>query len=541
MDRVQHLQLEQQRLEALARYEADDLPPDAELAGLVRVAATVAGAPTATLNLLGATVQRNYATHGFEGGSCRLEDSLCRVALQEQGPLHVEDASRDPRFATSPWVDGRLDTIRMYASAPLMTPDGWMIGTLCVFSDRPGRLDPPVLQALDDLAAQGMALLERRRDARLAGESARERAAGVAAVSHDLRTPMNGVLGMLDVALSGTLPAPAREQVALARRSAAALLGVVDDVLAAAQGESGLRVVPRPFDPAALVHDVGQALRVLASRKGLSLLTRVDPGVPTCLSGDPDRLRQVLVNLVGNALKFTPSGSVQLSLTVDGTVVEGVDLVLAVRDTGEGIAPDELPTLFERFTQGRSGRRHGGTGLGLANCAHIAASMGGRLDVRSTLGEGSTFTLRVRLPEADPAAPAAERATDEDGPLAGLRVLVADDSDVNRTVALGLLRALGADVDAVEDGAEAVARVQAAAYDVVLLDHEMPVVDGPTAARLIRSLGGRTGGLPIWALTGRVAGDDVRRCTDAGMDGVLAEPLDVDALERALSGLAPVA
>ena len=419
-----------------------------------------------------------------------------------------------------------------------MTPDGWMIGTLCVFDGRPGRLAPEVLRGLEDLAAQAMALLERRREARLAAEAARARASAVAAVSHDLRTPMNGVLGMLDVALAGTLPDGVREQVALARRSAGAVLGLVDDVLAAAEGGSGLSVVPRPFDPAALVHEVGQALRVLASRSGLSLRTRVDPGVPTCLSGDPDRLRQVLVNLVGNALKFTPAGSVELSLAVDGTAPDGVDLVLAVRDTGEGIAPEELPTLFERFTQGRSGRRHGGTGLGLANCAHIAASMGGRLEVASVLGEGSTFTLRVRLPAAEAATPVA--APDEDaGPLTGLRVLVADDSDVNRTVALGLLRALGADGDAVVDGAQAVEQVQAGAYDVVLLDHEMPGVDGPTAARRIRDLGGRAGRLPIWALTGRVSADDVRRCTDAGMDGVLAKPLDLDALAQALTAPVP--
>ena len=534
MDRDRHIEL--QRLEALSRYDADDVPPEAELAGLVRVAAVVAGVPTATLNLLEATVQRNYATEGFEGGTCRREDALCAVALRERGALHVEDASRDPRLSGSPWVDGRLDTIRLYASSPLTTPDGWMIGTLCVFDSRPGRLDPAVLRALDDLAAQAMALLERRRLARLAQEAARARAAEVAAVSHDLRTPMNGVLGMLDLALSGSLPAAAREQVGLARRSAAALLGVVDDVLAAADGQRGLSVVPRPFDPAALVHEVGSALRVLAARKGLTLLTRVDPGVPTCLSGDPDRLRQVLVNLVGNALKFTPAGSVELSLTVEGAAGDGVDLVLAVADTGEGIAPEELPTLFERFTQGRSGRRHGGTGLGLANCAHIAAGMGGRLDVDSALGEGSTFTLRLRLPTAAAEGPAAQDEP-QGGALEGLRVLVADDSDVNRTVALGLLRALGADGDAVADGAYAVAQVQTGAYDVVLLDHEMPGLDGLAAARLIRGLGGETGRLPIWALTGRVGGEDVLRCTEAGMDGVLSKPIDVAELERVLAGV----
>ena len=273
-------QRELRRLEALSRYDSDDVPPEGELAGLVRVAAVVAGVPTATLNLLEASVQRNWTTYGFDGGTCARDDSLCSVALREHGPVHVADARLDPRMAASPWVDGRLDTIRLYASAPLTTPDGWMIGTLCVFDSVPRELGPQVLQALDDLAAQAMALLERRRLARLAHEALHSRSVAAAAVSHDLRTPMNGVLGMLDLALAGPLPAAAREQVQLARRSAAALLHVVDDVLRVAQGESALVLARRPFDPAALVHEVGSALRVLATRKGLALATRVGPAVP---------------------------------------------------------------------------------------------------------------------------------------------------------------------------------------------------------------------------------------------------------------------
>ena len=206
---------------------------------------------------------------------------------------------------------------------------------------------------------------------------------------------------------------------------------------------------------------------------------------------------------------------------MDRTDAHGADLVLAVTDTGEGIAPDEVDTLFDRFTQGRSGRRHGGTGLGLANCSSIAAAMGGRLEVDSVLGHGSTFTLRVRLPLAAAATPAAREP--DGASFEGLRVLVADDSDVNRTVAVGLLRALGAEADAVADGAAAVAQAGTGAYDVVLLDHEMPGVDGPTAARLIRALGGSAGRVPLWALTGRVGEQDARRCTDAGMDGVLSQ------------------
>ena len=517
------------RLAALRRYDADDVPPEQELLGLVRVAATVAGVPTATLNLLDATVQRNYATHGFAGGECDREDSLCVVALRSRSALHVPDASRDPRFATSPWVDGSLDSIRLYASSPLVTPDGWMIGTLCVFDSRPGELSAQARQALDDLAAQAMALLERRRLTRVAQQALRDRSHFLAAVSHEIRTPMNGVLGMLDLVLAEELPQEARRCAEVAHRSADALLALVDDVLDLAQGEAGrTRLSPRPFDPSALLADVGDALRVLAERKGLRLVARCAPGLPWVL-GDPDRVRQVLVNLVGNAVKFSAEGDVEVAL--EGAVFAGAArLRFTVRDSGEGIAAEELPLLFTPFAQGRSGQRHGGTGLGLSICAQLAEAMGGSIDVSSVLGAGSTFVLALDLPVAEaPAAPTASASAP-----GALRVLVADDSDVNRIVAAGLLEAMGAEVVTVEDGVMALREAATGAYDLVLLDHEMPGLSGPSAAREIRALAGRACRVPLYALTGRLGPDDQRACVEAGMDGVLAKPLDPALLAAAL-------
>jgi signal transduction histidine kinase len=395
------------RLEALRRYRADDMPAEHELSALVRVAAALAGVPTATLNLLDDVVQRNYATFGFEGGSCARDDSLCAVALRERSGLHVPDASQDSRFAASPWVDGRLDSIRLYASAPLMTEDGWMIGTLCVFNSEPRHLPPHVLTALDDLAGLAMALLERRRLARRAEEALQAKLGYLAQLSHEIRTPMHAVLGLLDLVLEEELPARAQASAELARRSGRSLVSLVDDVLDLARGEAGrLQLHERPFDPAAVVRDVGEALRVLAHRKGLELVVHVDPAVPACVIGDPDRVRQVLVNLVGNAVKFSASGQVQLVLHADPCGSGEALLVMTVRDTGEGILATELPGLFRPFAQGRSGQRHGGTGLGLSICAQLAEQMGGRLGVSSTLGAGSTFSFHVRLPLGVPPQPA---------------------------------------------------------------------------------------------------------------------------------------
>lgn len=521
------------RLVALRRYGAADMPGEQELAGLVRVAATLAGVPTATINLLEEAEQHNYVTYGFEAGSCPREDSMCDVALHERAPLHVPDASADPRFTTNPWVDGRLGAVRRYASSPLRTPDGWMIGTLCVFDERPGAFAAPVLQGLDDLAAQVMALLERRRLARRAEEAVRAKATFLATISHEIRTPMHGVLGLLELVLQEQLPAAARTNAELARRSANALLTLVDDVLHLSQGEAGhITLQPRDFDPAQLVADVGDALRVLAQRKRLELVVRTH-GRPGAVVGDPDRIRQVLVNLVGNAVKFSAGGDVVLELDSAPRPDGEVDLTLTVRDRGEGIPPEELPTLFTPFAQGRSGHRHGGTGLGLAICAQIVETMGGRIEVESALGVGSTFTVHLHLPSAG-----GRSTTQDDGhSCAGLRVLVADDSEINRLVAVGLLGSLGADAEAVADGEGAVAQAAAGGYDVVLLDHEMPGLDGPAAARRIRRLPRPLCDVPLYALTGRVGDEDVAACLEAGMDGVLAKPLDVTALAAALAGV----
>ena len=527
------------RVDALRRYRTEDVPPEGELEGIVRLAATVSGTTTATLNLLDAQVQRNWVTAGFPGGECALEDSLCVVALRERAAVYTPDASQDPRFCQSPWVDGRLDTIRLYASAPLTTPDGWMIGTLCVFGSQARELAPEVLAALDDLAATAMALLERRRLTRVAQEATQAKSASLAAISHDLRTPMNGVLGMLDVVLCEQLPGEARQAAELARRSAGALLTLVDDVLELSKGEAGhLTLAPCPFDPAALVQDVAEALRVLAGRKGLALSARVQQPVPSMVLGDPDRIRQVLVNLLGNAIKFTNTGAVELRLSGRETGTGEVELQIEVQDTGEGIAPDELETLFTAFAQGRSGHRHGGTGLGLSICAQLASLMDGRLDVASTVGEGTTFTFCVRLPLA-PEAPlhVPEQIRRRTVDCTGLRVLVADDSEVNQLVVSALLSSLGAEVDAVADGAAAVERAATGRYDLLLLDHEMPGMDGPTAAQRIRSLPDAVRATPIFALTGHVGEQALRDCLAAGMDGRLTKPLDPAELSRVLGEL----
>ncbi|MCU1600101.1 MAG: hybrid sensor histidine kinase/response regulator [Frankiales bacterium] len=334
------------RLEALRRYDLPDIPAEPELQAILRIAATVTGVPKATINVLDDTMQCNYVTTGFEGQRGPLAESMCQVVLVEKRRQYVPNALLDPRFVTNPVVDGTVNDVRFYAAAPLVSDDGYVLGTLCVFDNEPRTLTDAQRDALDDLAAQVMALLERRRLARRADEASRAKSVFLAEVSHEIRTPMNGVLGMLDLLLATDLAPEQKAQATLAHRSAETLLALLDDVLDLSKGEAGhVALSSRAFRAEELVEDVAEVLTSLATIRGLDLAVRVDGEIPVLL-GDPGRLRQVLVNLVGNALKFTVRGGVTITASYDDR------LVLTIADTGEGIADDDLPRLFQAFQQG---------------------------------------------------------------------------------------------------------------------------------------------------------------------------------------------
>ena len=515
------------RLAALRRYDLPDLPPEPELEAVLRVAAIVCGVGTASLNLLDSALQCQYVTAGFEGGLSPRSDSMCDITVTTATGQHVPDTLEDTRFATNPYVDGRYAAVRFYASSPLVTPDGYVLGSLCVMDFVPGSLTDSQRGALQDLAGQVMALLERRRLTRQAEEATRAKSAFLAAVSHEIRTPMNGVLGMLALLLASPLEEEQRGHAELARRSAETLLGLLDDVLDLSKGEAGHVVLAaKAFDPAALVDDVTSMLRPLATARGTTLVARQGPDVPARLVGDAGRLRQVLVNLVGNALKFTPQGGVEVRTSwVEPAAGDVPRLSLEVVDTGEGMSQEEVANLFQPYQQGTSGRRHGGTGLGLVITAELVELMGGTLTCASELGVGTTFRLSLPLPEL---------TTPERTDLDGLRVLVVDDGEVNRLVGAGLLESLGAVVATVPDGEGALDAVASAAYDVVLLDRDLPGLSGPqTAVRLRES----HPGVALVGCTGSTSVQARQECLATGMVDVLVKPLRPEDLLRVLGPL----
>ncbi len=391
-------------------------------------------------------------------------------------------------------------------------------------------------QRAEDLAAAKEIAERAQREAESASEAKSD---FLAAMSHEIRTPLNSIIGFTDLMIdSGDLPPTAAEHAGLIRTAGAALLTVVNDVLDFSKAEAGaVELEAMPFSPGALAEGCAAILRGYAGTKALEIEVELGEGLPKGLVGDEGRLRQVLLNLLNNAVKFTLRGRVLLKVSSLGPLTAGGETVrFDVVDTGIGIAPDKQHRLFERFSQVDSSvaRRFGGSGLGLAICKRLVELMGGEIGVSSREGEGSTFWFTVTLPCSAVAVAAASPAPRGD-PARAARILVVEDIDINQRLAVALLEAAGHRVDVASDGAQAVAAVASKPYDLVLMDVQMPGMDGVTATRIIRESDGPHRHVPIIAMTANVFPEQVRAFREAGMDGHLPKPLNRAQLHAVVS------
>ncbi len=354
----------------------------------------------------------------------------------------------------------------------------------------------------------------------------------LANMSHEIRTPMSGVIGMLEVLVRAEVDETRRAHASTALKSSRDLMFLLDDIVDISKVESRRLSLDRePFCIAAVVEDVATLFGTLASEKSLALSVEVAASVPEWVEGDQRRLRQVLTNLVGNAVKFTDTGEVGISVSYDA---DQQVARFTVSDTGAGIAEDIIARVFDQFFQADSSvtRRHGGSGLGLAISKQLVGMMGGVIEVESKLGEGSAFHFTLAAPVA--LSPSPERVEALAAPNKSLRVLVAEDSPAMQQILRALLEAGGHQSAVVSDGRDAVALAASQTFDVILMDVMMPMMDGLTAAQRIRELGGRAGGIPIIALTANALAGDRDRYLAAGMTDYLSKPIDVAALYAAL-------
>jgi PAS domain S-box-containing protein len=475
------------------------------------------------------------AEHGFDDVKQVIDpDDLQRIASAREAMLtdpSVPDTFMD-RFRIVRETDGARRHVQTYCR---------------VFRvhDKPVRVIGVAWDVTEEVKA-AQALVEATEAAQAAN---RAKTALLANVSHEIRTPMNGIIGMSSLLLDGPLSDTQREYAEIIRSSADSLLKVIDDILDFSKIEAGRMTVESvATDVRRTIEEVRALLAHQAAQKHLDLRVQIDPDVPVRTMSDPQRLRQCLINLVGNAIKFTPAGSVTISVTRrpvrNGTAPTRFEVI----DTGIGIDPVIQERVFEPFVQADSSttRNFGGTGLGLSIVKRFVEMMDGRVGVSSKIGEGSTFWFELPLVELAESEPEKISST---GMLRALhlpesslqrqfkgRVLVVEDNPVNQKVAQRVLERLGCEVTLADNGAHAIEKFETTTFDLVLMDMQMPVMDGLTATTLIRQreLGRRR--TPIIALTANAMTGEYERCMAAGMDGFLAKPLNIEGLRDYLTG-----
>jgi PAS domain S-box-containing protein len=416
----------------------------------------------------------------------------------------------------------------LFSASALNDSDGTVIGLVCVGVDISERK-----------------LIERQlKETKEAAEAANSaKSQFLANMSHEIRTPMNGVLGFLDLLLDSKPDATQNRFARMAHDAEEKLLSIINDILDFSKIEAGmLDLQHHGFQLRNVTRDVIDLFSLKAQRKGLALRFQVDSKIPDAVEGDATRLRQVLVNLLGNALKFTDTGEVSLEVKLQDTEGENLLLRFEVRDTGKGIAESEMKVIFDAFTQAdvSTTRRHEGTGLGLTISRQLVNMMGGDIGVESKQGQGSLFWFTVRLKtghttaEKQEAADNASPKTRRIGLPSNFQVLVAEDNPMNQEMCKFMLEELGCRVEVVQNGARAVEAVKKQLYDLVFMDCQMPEMDGYEATARIRyqeSSGGTKGGrLPIIALTAHAMQGDREKCLASGMDDYLAKPFNMNEL-----------
>jgi len=542
---------ETQRLASLRDLKILDTPTEERFDRITRIAQYIFKVPITLVSLIDANRQWFKSRQGLSVAETPRDISICGHAILGSGLFVVEDAAKDPRFADNPLIVGD-PKIRFYAARPLSAPDGSKVGTLCLIDRRPRQLTPEEVQVLKDLgvmAENELNNIDLAESHNAALELARVKSEFLANMSHEIRTPLNAIIPLTRLLMDTKLDDQQNELVQTIGRSGEALLTIINDVLDFSKIEAGkMSLETTDFDIRETIEGAVELLNLRAQNKGISLASFIATNVPPDLRGDPGRIRQVLINFVSNAVKFTAKGEVRVQVAKERETDNRAVLRFSVSDTGIGMSPEAQRRLFQPFTQADSSttRKYGGTGLGLTICKKLVELMGGDIGCESEAGKGSTFWFKVPL-EKQPPVKMGTKQKDTSAKSSNLarfpphpvkrknfRILIAEDNTTNQQVILLLLKKLGYTADTVRDGEEAVDAVTRYPYDLVFMDCQMPEMDGYTATSEIRRLEAAKH-TAIIAMTANVMEGEREKCLAAGMDDYLAKPIVLEKLADTLA------
>ncbi|QSW89302.1 response regulator [Flavobacterium endoglycinae] len=529
---------ELQRLAALKRYNILDTLPDNAFDDATKLVSYICGVPIAHISFIDENRQWFKSEIGIGISEVPREITFCRYTILDTEMVEINDTHLNERFKDDPNVTGGFN-VRFYAGVPLTTPDGYNIGTLCAVDHIVKKLDENQKNALSIVAKHVIAQLELstknielKEQRKIAEKAVLARDSFLANMSHEIRTPLNAIIGFTDLLAQTELDEMQRDYIESVQIAGENLLLIVNDILDLSKIESGnLAIESEPFNIKKTLKHVYNLLKVKV-QNDVEFDLFLDADLPDMIIGDQGRLNQILVNLIGNSLKFTSEGAVTVSVKKTEETDDTYSLKFSVKDTGIGIPKNKLKTIFERFTQGEESttRTFGGTGLGLSIVKQLIELQKSEIHVKSELNRGSEFYFTLTYKKNTTVSLSLKSTSQND--LGKLKILLCEDNILNQKLAKSVINNFGFDLDIANNGEEGIELLSKNTYDLVLMDLQMPVKDGYQTTEFIRNELKST--IPIVAMTAHSLVGEQERCYKVGMNAYVPKPFKQAVLLKAI-------